>query len=178
MEKYFEQTLVAQLRRGEKNAFHQLHRRYRVALLGSIQLIVNDAEQANDLLQDTFVKVWQRFHLYDPAKSGLFNWLLTVARHTALDFARRNKLICVPLEAEADQLLSASYCWQPTTIVGVKDMVEQQLEPAQWQVIELAYWQGYTYAEIADYLAMPLGTVKSRIRQSLRQLRPLFDEAP
>ena len=177
MEKCHELILVSQLRQGDKNAFCQLHNRYRVALLGSIQLIVKDSEQANDLLQDTFVKVWQRFHLYDPAKSSLFNWLLTLARHTALDFVRRNKLICVPIEAKTIQLPSESYCWQSITIIDIKRVVEQQLGTAQWQVIELAYWQGYTYTEIADYLIMPLGTVKSRIRQSLRQLRPLFDEA-
>lgn len=62
-----------------------------------------------------------------------------------------------------------------TDIIGVEHLVRQVLQPPQWQVIQLAYWYGYTFSEIADHLALPLGTVKTRIRLALIRLRPLFD---
>lgn len=170
-----EERLVVQLRQGDRKAFQQLYLNYYPALLGTISHIVRDPVEAEDLLQDTYLKVWQRFQRYDPKQSGLFNWLFNIARNTALDSLRRRKTTPVTLFPESIDLPMTPGYLPPTDIIGVEHLVQQVLQPQQWQVINLAYWYGYTCPEIADQLALPLGTVKTRIRQSLIRLRPLFD---
>ncbi|GAB3640619.1 RNA polymerase sigma factor [Spirosoma arcticum] len=167
--------LVIQLRQGDRGAFQQLYLNYYVALLGTINHIVKDPIEAEDLLQDTYVKVWIRFQQYDSEQSGLFNWLFNIARNTALDALRRRKINPVTLCQELIGLPMTPSCLPVTDIIGVEHLVRQVLQPQQWQVVNLAYWYGYSYPEIADHLALPLGTVKTRIRQSLIRLRPLFD---
>ncbi len=171
---YTEQTLVAAIQQGDPKAIRQLYNCYYKALLGAITQIVRDPIEAQDLLQDTYVKVWQRFHYYDPGQGRLFTWLLQVARNTALDFVRRPKPIFLELAAELDASLGIVSHWPMLDTLNMRQVVTQQLKPQQWQVIELFYWQGYTHEQIADQLTLPLGTVKSRIRQSLLQLQPLF----
>ena len=175
MKKYTPETLVFRVRQGDQQAFQQLYENYHTALLGVITQIVKDPLEAQDLLQDTYLKVWQRFHYYDSQQGGLFNWLLSIARNTALDALRRGKCVQFISLVELDTL-PVAMSYQPVTdIIGVEHLVRQLLLPHQWQVIDLAYWQGHTYREIADQLALPLGTVKSRVRQSLIRLRPYFD---
>ena len=174
MKKYSSETLVFQLRQGDQQAFQQLYKRYHTALLGVITRIVKDPIEAQDLLQDAYLKVWQRIHYYDPQRGSLFNWLLTIARNTALDASRRGKCVQFTSLVALDTLPVAMSHWPVTDIIGVEHLVRQLLLPHQWQVIDLAYWQGYTYSEIADQLEVPLGTVKSRVRQSLIRLRPYF----
>ncbi len=171
-----EAALVGQLRQGDRRAFEHLCVNYHRALLGTILNLVNDPGEAEDLLQDTYLKVWQRFHRYDPERSGLFHWLYTIARNTALDALRRRKTrpVTLTLCPESTELPMTASSQPLTDLVGIQPLVRQILPPLQWQVVDLAYWQGYTYAEVADELGLPLGTVKSRIRQALIQLRPLF----
>lgn len=169
------ETLTAPLRGGDERAFQHLYGQYRTALLGVITQIVKDPTEAQDLLQDTYVKSWQRFHYYDPQQGGLFNWLLTIARNTALDALRRGKGVQFTSLTALDTLPVTMSHWPATDIIGVEHLVRQLLLPHQWQVIDLAYWQGYTYREIANQLVLPLGTVKSRVRQALIRLRPHFD---
>ena len=170
-----EAMLVFQLRQGDREAFQQLYLNYYSALLGTINHIVKDPIEAEDLLQDTYLKVWQRFQRYDPEQSGLFHWLFSIARNTALDSLRRRKITPITLCPASIELTMIAGCLPVIDIIGVEHLVRQVLQPQQWQVVNLAYWYGYTYPEIADHLALPLGTVKTRIRQSLIRLRPLFD---
>lgn len=170
-----EVTLVFQLQQRDRRAFQQLYVNYHSALLGTINSIVKDPIEAEDLLQDTYVKVWQRFQRYDPAQSGLFHWLFNIARNTALDSLRRRKTSPITLNPELIDLPMTPSYLPRTDIIGIEHLVRQVLQPQQWQVINLAYWHGYTFSEIADDLCLPLGTVKTRIRQALIQLRPLFD---
>ena len=169
------ETLIAHLRGGDERAFQHLYEHYHTALLGVITQMVKDPIEAQDLLQDTYAKSWQRFHSYNPQQGGLFNWLLTIARNTALDALRRGK--CVQFTSlTALDTLPVTMSYQPVTdTIGIEHLVRQLLLPHQWQVIDLAYWQGYTYREIANQLVLPLGTVKSRVRQALIRLRPHFD---
>ncbi len=172
-----EKTFVFSLRLGDKQAFEQLYCRYCRALSGVINGIIKDPVEAQDLLHDTYLKAWQRFGSYDPQRGGVFNWLLNIARNTALDAIRRRKLVYVTAYPETDRLPTTMSGWPVTDTIDVERIVRQRLKPQQWQVIELAYWYGYTRQEIADQLALPVGTVKTRIHQSLIRLRPLFDIA-
>jgi RNA polymerase sigma-70 factor (ECF subfamily) len=172
---YTEKVLVVHLRQGDQKAFQHLYGSYRRSLFGVINTIVNDSNEAEDLLQDTFVKIWQRFYRYDPEKGTLFNWMLNVARNTALDTVRRRRLVQYTPYIEPDTLPEILTYLPVIDGIGVAYLARQTLLPHQWKVIHLAYWQGYSYPEIATQLALPLGTVKSHVRQSLIRLRPLFN---
>jgi RNA polymerase sigma-70 factor (ECF subfamily) len=172
---YTEEVLVVHLRQGDQKAFQHLYRSYRRSLLGVINTIVNASNEAEDLLQDTFVKIWQRFYRYDPERGTLFNWMLNVARNTALNSVRRRRLIQYTPAVAPDTLPEALTYLPVIDGIGVAYLARQTLLPHQWKVIHLAYWQGYSYPEIATLLVLPLGTVKSHVRQSLIRLRPLFN---
>lgn len=177
MTKYTELGLVAHLRQGDKKAFQQLYTRYYSALLATITRIVKNSDEAEDLLQDTYVKVWQRFHYYDPERGTLYTWLFNVARNTALSAVSRRKVAYSSLDTDLKPFLlpTTMSSWPVTDTIGVEYVIKQALNAQQWQVLELTYWGGCTHEETAERLALPVGTVKSRIRQSLIQLRPLFD---
>ena len=173
---YDEKALIVGLRHRDKQAFEQLHNRFHSALLGVINHLVKDPLEAEDLLQDTFVKAWLHFDQYNPERGRLFSWLVTIARNKALDCLRRHHGIGLTPLTEVDTPPMTMSYWPNTDIIELEGLVRQRLQPQHWQIVELAYWYGYTHQEIAQQLALPLGTVKTRIRQSLLQLRPLFGE--
>lgn len=179
MSKHYPQEIfVSCLHQGDNKAFQQLYNRYYRLLLSVITPIVKDTAEAEDVLHDTYIKVWQRFHLYDPGRGSLVTWILKIARNSALDAIRRRKGGELTLYSElAVQPLSTIY-WPVIETIEVERLARQVLKPHHWQVIELAYWYGYTHQEIADHLALPIGTVKTRLHQSISQLRPFFSEAP
>ncbi|MFD2934270.1 RNA polymerase sigma factor [Spirosoma flavum] len=169
-----EEILIGHLRQGDKKAFQHLYSRYSKALLKAILLIVKDPDEAEDLLQDTYVKVWQRFHYYNPELGTLFTWLLKVARNTALSALTRRKLVYSTLDIELNDVAAVEY-GPVVDAIGVEYLVKGALSNREWQVINMAYWQGYTHEEIATQLALPVGTVKSRIYKSISRLRPIFN---
>ena len=172
--RYTPETLLFHLRQGDPQAFEQLYVNYRTALLGTIVQLVKDPVEAEDLLQDTYLKVWLRFHQYDAQQGGLFHWLFNIARNTARDALRRRKCVAFRPNQESDAHAPAMTYLPLTDPIGLEPLVRQLLLPQQWQVIHLAYWMGYTHTQIADHLVMPLGTVKTRVNQSLIRLRPYF----
>lgn len=173
---FSEALLILRLRQGHDSAFRQLHTRYSKALLKTINQIVKDSDEAEDLLQDTYIKIWLRFPSYDHQQSALFSWLVYIARNTAIDALRRRRFTCLPLSEEAQAVPISEHGYPSTDYIDVGNAAQQVLKPSQWQVIQLAYWQGYTAQEIADELVLPVGTVKTRLRQSLHQLRPIFGQ--
>ena len=174
---YDEKALVLSLRQGHEKAFEQMYGRFYSALLGVINQIVKNPLEAEDLLQDTFVKAWLHFDQYDPERGRLFSWLIKIARNKALDYLRQHRIICLTSLPEEDLPPAAISCWPSTDIIELEGLVRQWLKPQQWRIVELAYWYGYTHQEIAQQLALPLGTVKTQIYRSMLQLRPLFGEA-
>ncbi|GAB4024732.1 RNA polymerase sigma factor [Spirosoma koreense] len=171
-----EERLVLALRQGDSKAFQQLYTRYNQALFVSIIQLIKDPAEAEDLLQDAYVKAWQRFSSYDSQQGSLYTWLYNIARHTALDALRKRKLALQPLSPEAEAVSILTDVEQDPT--DFHTLVRQQLPATYWQVLDLAYWQGYTQKEIAVRLGLALGTVKTRHRQSLISLRPLFRIQP
>ncbi|WP_375448436.1 RNA polymerase sigma factor [uncultured Fibrella sp.] len=173
-EHYTEETLVLSVQRGEQDAFQYLVRYYRNSLLSVITAIIKDPDEAQDVLQDTYVKIWSRFHYYNSQHGALFTWLLHIARNTALDALRRRKILYVSLDSAIEMIPSAVDSRSVTDFIEVESIVSQYLQPHQWHLIRLAYWQGNTHKEIAEKLVMPLGTVKTRLLNSLIRLRPIF----
>jgi RNA polymerase sigma factor (sigma-70 family) len=170
---YEEKELVASLRAKDNEAFSYLYDHYAGALLGIIKQIVGDAELGNDVLQETFVNIWRRIDSYDEAKGRLFTWMLNIARNAAIDKTRSKAF-----QQSQRQLPIDGELMQASVKPGVDDYglkrVLGKLKEEQRMLIDLSYYQGYTHEQIAKALDIPLGTVKTRIRSALTQLRALL----
>lgn len=170
---YEEDELVALLRNRNDEAFSYLYEHYSGALYGVVKQIVGDAELSNDVLQETFVNVWRRIDSYDETKGRLYTWMLNIARNAAIDKTRskgfQQSQRQIPLDGEVAQ---------PSVRPGIDDYglkkMILKLKDEQRLLIDLSFFQGYTHEQIATALHIPLGTVKTRIRSALTQLRALM----
>ena len=172
---YQESELVDSLRRKENQAFSYLYGNYSGALYGVIKQIVTDTEMANDVLQETFVNIWRRIDSYDEQKGRLFTWMLNVARNAAIDKTRskgfQQNLKQMPLDGE----MVLPGIRPGVDDYGLKNLIHK-LKDEQRLLIDLSFFQGYTHEQIAQALHIPLGTVKTRIRSALIQLRALLSK--
>lgn len=150
---------------------------YSGSLYGVIYRIVQHEEIAEDLLQDTFVKIWNSFPLYDPAKGRLFTWMVNLARNLSIDKIRsrdfRNNSKNQDLENTVNVIDEQRSTEINPDLIGVKELVKL-LKPEQKSVLDLVYFRGYTHVEASEELGIPLGTVKTRMRMAIITLRKFF----
>ncbi len=170
-QQYDERELVTALRRKDDQAFGYLYDHYSGALYGVIKQVVGDVEVSNDVLQETFVNVWRKIDQYDESKGRLFTWMLNIARNAAIDKTRSKGF---QQSSRVQSIVDGDGVHQSVK-PGVDDYglkkVLLKLKDEQRLLIELSYFQGYTHEQIAKALDIPLGTVKTRIRSALTQLR-------
>jgi RNA polymerase sigma factor (sigma-70 family) len=174
---YSEADLVTQLQDRNEQAFSYLYDNYSAALHGIINQIVPDREIASDVLQEVFVNIWNKISTYDATKGRLFTWMLNVARNAAIDKVRsRAYQDSLKNQSLPDDVNIMSQSVKPNMDdYGLKKLVSK-LKDEQKILIDLSYFQGFTHEEIAKSLNIPLGTVKTRIRSALTQLRTLIDQ--
>ena len=173
---YNEAELVGLLQQRSEKAFSYLHNNYSAALYGIIHSIITDPETANDVLQEVFISIWRKIELYDPSKGRLFTWMLNIARNAAIDKLRsrgfRDSLKNQPISENVNTGMGTSIL-PAISDVGLRKLING-LKDEQRALIDLAYFQGFTHEEIAKAMNIPLGTVKTRIRAALIQLRALI----
>jgi RNA polymerase sigma-70 factor, ECF subfamily len=176
---FLETDLIAGLQQGSEEAYHYLVDRYSAMLFGVIGRIVHEKEDAENILQDAFVKIWMNIERYDASKGRLATWMLNVARNTAIDFTRsklyaqrsKNHNIENNVGFETDSLKTHI----AVDSIGLKQVVEAL--PVQFrEIIEWMYFEGFTQQEISENFGIPLGTVKTRTRMALTALRKSFVE--
>ena len=171
---YEEQELVALLKAKDNQAFSYLYDNYAGALCGVVKQIVGDMELANDVLQEVFVSIWRKIDTYDASKGRLFTWMLNIARNAAID-KTRSKTYQVGLKIQS---FDGNEYNHPVVRPGFDDFglkkQLQKLKDEQRLLVDLSYYQGYTHEQIAKALNIPLGTVKTRLRSALSQLRTLL----
>lgn len=149
----------------------QLYDLYGGALYGVILKIIGEETIAQDILQEVFVKIWMKIALYDEKKGRLFTWMLNLTRNTALDVVRSSKYKQAVSNRNLDQIENTRAGDRlKIDDIGVKEILNR-LDAKQREVIELVYFKGYTHVEAAEQLNLPLGTVKTRVRSSLKLLR-------
>lgn len=174
--KYSEHELITLLQQRDDKSFSYLYDNYSAALYGIISQIVPDKEIANDVLQEVFINIWKKINSYDPTKGRLFTWMLNVARNASIDKVRskgyQHSLKNQPLPDNVYGIGGQSLNMDVDNI-GLKKVIST-LKTEHRILVELSYFQGYTHEEIAKALDMPLGTVKTRIRSALIQLRTLI----
>lgn len=173
-----ENELILALREKNKLGAEALYDMYSSSLYGIIYRIVQHEEMAEDLLQDTFVKIWNSFSSYDSTKGRLFTWMVNVARNLSIDKIRskdfRNNIKNQDIENTVNIIDEQRSTAINPDIVGVKELV-QHLKPEQKSILDLVYFRGYTHVEAAEELGIPLGTVKTRMRMAITTLRKFFN---
>ena len=173
IKKYTETELVQLLKQHQQSAFGYLYDNYSGALYTVILSIVNGKELANDVLQEVFVKIWKQIESYDESKGKLFTWMINVARNASIDMVRSRAFQNSKQNRELTDTVYESGSTQINTDkIGLRKIVHM-LKDEYKVLVELSYFQGFTQEEISKMLNIPLGTVKTRLRNALVQLREL-----
>ena len=170
-------SLARRLKAHEPKAMNDLYDRYGRVAYSVIYRIVRNSSTAEDLVQETFLRIWNRVQSFDAERGALGAWVLTVARNRAIDYLRSMDGRMEASATELDHLeRPALFAKLDATALAI-DRVRrlkrafEKLTPAQRQVIELAYYEGMSQTEMAERLKQPLGTVKTWTRSALKVLR-------
>jgi RNA polymerase sigma factor (sigma-70 family) len=176
---YSEEQLLLLLKQKSEVGFSYLYSSYAAVLFGTIKRIIADEETANDVLQEVFVKIWNNIDQYDPAKARIYTWMMNISRNAAIDKLRSRGEIMKSKIRTGEAIVSAmeqqSGRAQPIDAIGLRGHVEN-LKPEYKVIVNLSYFGGFTMEEIAEQLNIPLGTVKTRMRSALQQLRKIYKE--
>lgn len=176
---YSTTDIIQLLKQKDKRAISVIYDKYGPALFGIAVRIVESETLAEDVIQDAFIKIWRNADKFNEKKGTLFTWLLNITRNTALDtrksaaFRRSQKI------QEVDFSVYDHEDWkveQKPEHIGLHSAVEG-LDEKYRRIIDMVYFQGYTQQEIVQHLDIPLGTVKSRVKIGLRELRKIFVES-
>lgn len=172
---YSENELVTLLKQRDQSAFAYLYDHYAGSLYSVIVNIVPDREIANDVLQEVFIKIWKQISTYDTIKGRLFTWMLNVARNASIDTVRSKNFQQSQQNRELTESVheAGGSTHTDTDIIGLRKIVHR-LKDDYRILIELSYFEGYTQDEISKMLSIPLGTVKTRLRSALVQLKQVI----
>jgi RNA polymerase sigma-70 factor (ECF subfamily) len=174
---YTETELVHGLKQYNNNAYTHLYQHYKGAIFTIIKQVIADDAIAEDVLQEVFVNVWNNIEKYDASKGRLFTWLLNVARNMAISKTRSKNFKSFEkndaIENYVDYLESKDSEQLNINKIGLRKEVHN-LKNDYKNVIELAYFNGFTHEEIAKHLEIPVGTVKTRLRNAVIELRKQF----
>jgi RNA polymerase sigma-70 factor (ECF subfamily) len=173
-----EDKLIEGLQNMDGSAMSALYRMYSDSLYRVISTIVVIEEVAQDLLQETFIKIWKSFKQYDPGKGRLYTWMARLARNISIDYLRsvnhRNYTVSenlVESTQQIDQKFQVSY---NPELIGVKDMTDI-LNEDQRLALDLIYFKGYTHVQAAEELDITVGILRSRLQSSITVLRRTFN---
>lgn len=174
-----EDVLVASLKDGDPSSIQQLYKMYAPALNGIIKRIIKYDEVAEDVLQDTFVKIWKSIHQYDATKGRLFTWMANVAKNMAIDQVRSKAHVNASktddiYEMPIGLIEHKSYFSPNMETIGIKQLL-RHLKADQQEIIDLIYFKGFTHVQVAEMLDIPLGTIKTKLRLAILKLRKYFN---
>ena len=166
--------LVSQFQKKDEKAFEKLYNMYNKSMHGVIYNIVRDHEIAEEVMQDVFIKAWEKADTYNASKGRFFTWLLNISRNAAIDKTRSKafKKTSKNLNSDyfVDILHSSENLGSKTDTIGIKKFVDKLAEKCV-KIIELLYFKGYTQKEASKELDMPIGTIKTRNRNCIQELR-------
>jgi len=176
--------LINRIAEGDDSAFDALYKRFSPSLYGMAYRIMNDAKEAEDVLQEGFTYIWRKASTYDPIRSSPFAWAVMITRNKAIDRLRvRQRLEKLREKVTSEESFypdkDETSAEEPTLRergVLVRSAL-QQIPLEQRQALELSFFGGLTHEQIAERLDTPLGTIKARIRRGLLRLRDSLNEA-
>ena len=174
IKKYSEEELVYLLKGRDQSAFSYLYDNYSAALYGVIYKMLENRELAEDVLQESFLKIWNNFSNYDSLKGRLFTWMLNITRNLTTDTIRskgyKKQSKIQNSENAVNNISDKANTAESFDALGIRKHLTL-LKNDQKQIIDLAYFDGLTQDEISKTLNIPLGTVKTRMRAAIIELR-------
>ena len=175
----FDRRLASRIQMGDGDALGELYDRYAALALGVALRVVHDPDAAEDIVHDAFLAVWRKIGGFDATRGSVRSWLLAIVRNRGIDRLRAQRPTIEVGEADEQALLRTDA--DPTLAAAIEQMSNAQLREAldvlpdeQRQAIELAYFQGHTYRQIAEITGVPQGTANGRLRLALQKLRALL----
>jgi len=170
-----EQHIVGLLEEGDQRAIPLIYEYYSSSLLGVITKITKDDELAQDALQECFIKIWRSSKKYDSNKAKLFTWLYRIARNTAIDKLRSHSL-----KFKKEIQIEDSNVYKLATSDFNEDTMDLKKHVASLDskyqiVLKALFFEGMTQQEASEELSIPLGTIKSRLKIGLRELKKIYN---
>ncbi|NNC69412.1 MAG: sigma-70 family RNA polymerase sigma factor [Flavobacteriaceae bacterium] len=169
--------LIIQFQQKNTKAFHSLYNMYCDSILGVIHNIVRNDDLSQEVMQDVFLKVWNNAESYSASKGRFFTWVLNIARNAAIDKVRsksfKNAQKNLDAQIFVDILEDHDHFDSKSNVIGIKKIVNTLAEKCK-SIIDLLYFKGYTQKEVSETLDMPIGTVKTRNRNCIGQLRKML----
>ena len=177
--------LLQQVAQHDQQALLTLYQQYGNLVYSLSLRVLRQPVMAEEITQDIFLKLWRQPDRWNPSLGQFSSWLLTITRNAAIDRLRREgrqaTLASWEQSDEADHRLSDAASFVAGQVNWVNGQVLrrllQNLPPEQRQLIELAFYDGYTHSELAELLQLPLGTVKTRLRMGMQKLRIMWEES-
>lgn len=173
-------TIVEMIKSKNEKGFHILYDKYSTSLYGILMKMVRNSEIADDLLQDTFIKIWKHIEDFNPTKGTIFTWMLNISRNLAIDYLRssayRQQLLHVDMDlfiSHAEHISTATSNARELESMDFKSSL-LNLEPKYAEVIDMIFFYGWTHEQTALILKLPLGTVKTRVRKGFKMLKLLY----
>lgn len=174
-----QETLLKELLKKEDKSFTILYDNYSKSLFGVIYNLVRNTEEAEDVLQEVFVKIWKNIDSYDESKGRLYTWMLNIARNTSIDKLRSKNYNNSQKNLSTDNFVHILDDNSKTTnkidAIGIKEFI-MKLKPKCIQIIDLLFFKGYTQQEASEELEIPLGTVKTNNRNCMNELRKIIHD--
>ena len=162
------------IQKKDSKAYSVLYDMYSKSLFAVILNLVKDKEEAEDVLQEVFVKIWKNMESYNESKGRFYTWALNIARNTSIDKLRSKNFNNSKKNLTADNFVhildDSNKMVNMINTIGIQEFV-QKLKPKCIAIIDLLFFKGYTQLEAAEELQIPLGTVKTNNRNCINELR-------
>ncbi|MDY0990122.1 MULTISPECIES: RNA polymerase sigma factor [Flavobacterium] len=168
-----EELLVLIYKKDEK-AFTHLYDMYSKSLFSVIHVLIKNREEAEDVLQDVFVKIWKNIDSYNESKGRFYTWIINIARNTSIDKLRSKDYNNTQKNLSSDNFVNlldeSNKLSHKLDAIGIQEFVKK-LKPKCIEIINLLFFKGYTQQEASEELALPLGTIKTQNRNCINDLR-------
>lgn len=171
----FLDIIVRRLKERDETALQYLYEHYAAALNGIISRTLGDEQLAEEALHDVFIKIWEQIEKFDPSKGKLFTWMYRIARNYALDVRRSKNFKLSEKSIELDSYVNTFATNNKERESGLKEMVGLLSEEC-FKLINMNFFMGFSHGDISKELAMPLGSVKTKIRNCMSKLRTLMGQ--
>ncbi len=174
MSTLLEKHIVELLQERNEKAISLLYEHYGDTLFGVANKVVRDEELAQDVLQESFIKIWKKSDSYDPTKAKLFTWLFRITRNTAIDKLRSaNTKTDKEIQIDVSNVYNLGVDSIRPEFMDVRENLDK-IETKYQIVLEALFFQGMTQQEASEELDIPLGTIKSRLKIGLRELKKIY----
>ena len=174
-----QEELLPLLLKKDDRSFTLLYDNYVKSLYGIIFNLIKDKEEAEDVLQEVFVKIWKNIDSYNTSKGRLYTWMLNIARNSSIDKLRSKNFNNNQKNLSADNFVHLlddnAKTINKIDAIGIKEFIKK-LKPKCIQLIDLLFFKGYTQQEASEELEIPLGTVKTQNRNCMNELRLMINE--